>query len=121
MIIDDLDVESAAFVPAKTDPPLFVYPDAVLPRPVSFQRFQSVPGRHAQALQPARGVKHSQLSQGELLHFKHEAIDLAEQNARELPEPAGVEIGMDVEVMRIQAERLHKRAQYWRSRVEGGS
>jgi len=57
----------------------------------------------------------------ELLHFKHEAIDLAEHNARELPEPAGVEIGMDVEVMRIQAERLHKRAQYWRSRVEGGS
>jgi hypothetical protein len=54
----------------------------------------------------------------ELLHFKHEAIDMAEKTARELPQPADVEIGMDVEVMRIQAQRLHNRAAYWRNRLE---
>lgn len=64
-------------------------------------------------------VRHWVAVYDELLRFKREVIDLAEKSAAEFPEPAGVEIGMDIEVMRIQAERLHIRAQYWRSRLDG--
>jgi hypothetical protein len=68
----------------------------------------------------ADDARHWLLVYTELLRFKREAVDIAENYATTLPEPAGTEIGMDIEVMRIQAERLHKRAEFWRSRLEDG-
>lgn len=66
----------------------------------------------------AADARHWVIVYDELLRFKGEAIDVAERSAAEFHEPAATEIGMDVEVMRIQAERLRKRAQLWRSRLE---
>jgi hypothetical protein len=44
MVIDDLDVQrtGAKPRPLKANPPLGVYPDAVLPIPVAFERFNAV-------------------------------------------------------------------------------
>ena len=69
----------------------------------------------------ADDARHWVLVYDELLRFKCEAIDMAEKSAADFPEPAGTEIGMDVEVMRIQAERLRKRAEFWRRRLEDGT
>jgi hypothetical protein len=44
MVIDDLDVQRTGtqLRPLKANPPLDVYPDAVLPIPVAFERFKAV-------------------------------------------------------------------------------
>src|SRR5271169_4471064 len=44
MVIDDLDVQRTGIQlrPFKANPPLDVYPDAVLPIPVAFERFKAV-------------------------------------------------------------------------------
>jgi hypothetical protein len=48
MIVDNLDIVRIAIVPTKTDPPLLVYANAVLPPAVSLQVLQSVTGRTVQ-------------------------------------------------------------------------
>jgi len=42
MVVNNLHVFRCAFLPAKTDPPLIVDPDAVLAFPVTRQRLESV-------------------------------------------------------------------------------
>jgi len=44
VIVDNFYVERIARNPDKTDPPLIVYTDAVLPCAVASQRFQTIPG-----------------------------------------------------------------------------
>ena len=48
MIVDDLDREDLTILPAKTDSPAFVYPNAELALPVPAQSFEPVSGRHSQ-------------------------------------------------------------------------
>jgi hypothetical protein len=62
MIIDDLDVLSAGNCPSEAHPKLIVDPDAVLPFPFAFKRFQSIPGRDAKILQSPRDFKLSKLT-----------------------------------------------------------
>src|SRR5438067_1085403 len=50
MIVGNLDFDGVAVVPAETDPPLFVDPNAVLPGPIALQFLQAVSGRDAQVV-----------------------------------------------------------------------
>ena len=51
MIIGDLDIFSASFRPTETHAKLIVYPDAMLPRPITFKGFQTVSRWHPQIVQ----------------------------------------------------------------------
>ena len=62
MIIDDFYVKCIAIVPSETDAPALVDANAVSSRAISFQHLQSVPGRHAQVLQPSRRIQVQQLA-----------------------------------------------------------
>ncbi len=52
VIVDDLDVENIALLPAKTNAPLIVDPNAVLAFAAAPQSFQPIPGRDSQIFQP---------------------------------------------------------------------
>jgi hypothetical protein len=54
MVIDDLDVDGASFLPTEADPPLIIDSYAVLARTVAAQRFEAVTRRNAQILEVCR-------------------------------------------------------------------
>jgi hypothetical protein len=56
MVFAKLDVKRIAVHPSKTDAPLIVDADAVLPGPASSQRFQSISGRHVQKRKRCGGI-----------------------------------------------------------------
>jgi hypothetical protein len=51
MVVDNLDPLGIPFVPHETDAPPVIDPDAVLARPVTAQRLQSIAGRSGQVAQ----------------------------------------------------------------------
>src|SRR6267378_3234013 len=59
VIIDNLDVRRArgSIRPLKTDAPLIVDADAVLPLPIALQRFEPVPGQRRQIMKDVRGFE----------------------------------------------------------------
>ena len=61
MIIHDLNIICTCLLPTKTDAPLIVDPNTVLPGPISFECFKTVSGRYSQIFQTARNLKLSQL------------------------------------------------------------
>ncbi len=52
VIVDDFHFMRFAVTPDEADPPPAVNPDAVLARPIPFERLQVVAGRAAQIIQP---------------------------------------------------------------------
>jgi hypothetical protein len=62
MIIDDLDVHrtSPLLQPLKANPPLDVYPDAVLPISVAFERFKAVARERSEIGKGHSSVEHFQ-------------------------------------------------------------
>lgn len=67
VIVDEFDILSTSIVPGEADPPLIIDSNAVLPRPVVFQRLQPIAGRHTQRVEKAGGVDLRQLSEDGLL------------------------------------------------------
>ena len=53
MIIHEFDIFGPCFRPPEAQTKLIVYADAVLPCPVAFKRFQSIPGWYPQVVQSA--------------------------------------------------------------------
>jgi len=53
VVVDDLDIECIASIPTKTEAPLIVHPDAVLPFATALQGFEPVARRHPQIIQPS--------------------------------------------------------------------
>ena len=51
MIIHDFDVFGSGVCPPEAQTKLIIDTDAVLSRPIAFERFQSIAGRYAQVLQ----------------------------------------------------------------------
>ncbi len=51
MIIDNLYVGGVAFCPTKTDAPLVVDANAVLPLTITLQRLQAIAGRNSQIIE----------------------------------------------------------------------
>lgn len=62
MVVDDLDGERVAVVPAEADPPLGIDPDAVLTETISAQGFEAIPGRHSKIGQRFRSMQHQKPS-----------------------------------------------------------
>lgn len=56
MIVHDLDIFSAGVRPTKTQTELIIDTDAMLPRAITFQGFQSISGRHPKIVQSARDL-----------------------------------------------------------------
>ena len=56
MVVNDLNVNGIGLRPAETDPPLVVFPNAVLPRPIAAQGFKTVSRNRAQVRQFPGGV-----------------------------------------------------------------
>ncbi len=75
MVVDDFNVERIPGAPAKTDSPLLVHADAVLPLPVTFELFQSVSRRDPQILKDGRGVQHSEFPKRNSLDTRPELPD----------------------------------------------
>lgn len=67
MIVHDFYVISITINPFKTDPPLIVDPDAVLPCPVAAELLQSVGWWNAEVAQRDGIVEHAQLAVADLL------------------------------------------------------
>ncbi len=57
MVIDDFDLIGVPIAPGEADPPLVVDPDAVLPGPVSSQRFEPVAADLRQVMETGRRVE----------------------------------------------------------------
>lgn len=62
MIIDDFDQLGAVAAPYEANPPLIVYPDAVLAPATAFQRFEPVARRRPQIDEPGCRVEHVELA-----------------------------------------------------------
>jgi hypothetical protein len=72
VIVDDLDLMSIAIAPYEADPPPVVDADAVLPRAITFQRFEPIAGRCPEVPHVLRPVELDQLA-------SRGALDLARQ------------------------------------------
>jgi len=53
VVIDDLYVVNAVSLPTEADTPLIVDPNAVLPSPITLQRFQTISRRRIQFAEPS--------------------------------------------------------------------
>jgi len=65
VVIDDLDITRTVVGPDKTQPPLRVDADAMLPASITAQRFEPISGRAAQELQGLCSIQHLQLALGQ--------------------------------------------------------
>jgi hypothetical protein len=85
MIVHNLDIAGIALSPHKTNPPLIVHSNAVLPLSISTQGFQAVSRWNAQIIQRFRPMKQQQLSPGYPLKCaKAGHIFIGEQRLRRL-------------------------------------
>jgi len=62
VIVDDLDVERVAVIPAEADPPLIIDSDAMLTLPISREFFQAIPRRHFEVAQRVSRVQQEELN-----------------------------------------------------------
>jgi hypothetical protein len=62
VVIHDFDIFDAGVRPTETHTELIIDADAMLPRTISFQCFQSVSWRHPQIVQSARDLQLPQLT-----------------------------------------------------------
>lgn len=67
MIVDDFHIVTMALTPYKTDSPLIIDPNRVLPFPIASQCFQLISRRRGQNTQLRRSVKLEQFPQGDPL------------------------------------------------------
>ena len=68
MIVHDLNILGSAIVPAETDPPLIIDPDAVLPRAIASKSFKAIARRHTEIVERIRRMHHQQLSKRDTLN-----------------------------------------------------
>lgn len=68
MIIDDFNIKGIATFPCKTDSPLLIDTNAVLPAPVALQFLQKVGRRHSQCFEDGCSVKHFKFYCGRTLN-----------------------------------------------------
>jgi hypothetical protein len=69
MVVDYLDRIGAVLRPHKTDAPLIVDANAVLPFAIIFQRFEPIGRGYLQINERLSLIQHEQLPQGDLLNL----------------------------------------------------
>ena len=67
MVVNDLNVMRVAGIPAKTDPPLLVDPNAPLTESIALQRFKMIARWDVEVSEIAGGVEHLKLRERTLL------------------------------------------------------
>jgi hypothetical protein len=67
VIVDDFHIVAMAVTPDKTDSPLIIDPNGVLPFPIAPQCFQLISRRRSQNAQLSHGMKLEQFPQGDPL------------------------------------------------------
>jgi len=75
MVVYDLDIIRIATNPSKTDTPLFVDTDTVLPSPRASKLFQPIAWRNPKIVQRLRRIENDELSQRRSLNFMRELLD----------------------------------------------
>ncbi len=65
MIIDNFDIICVTPFPPEAYAPLVIHPYAVLPLPISFQRFQPVSRRNLECFDSDSSIDHIQFTQGD--------------------------------------------------------
>jgi len=68
VVVDKFDIFRTSIIPDKADPPLCVYPDAVLPATIPAQLLETVTGWGPQILHILRRVEDFELAQGRALN-----------------------------------------------------
>jgi hypothetical protein len=68
MIINDFHAESVVAFPSEADAPLVIDANTELACTVPLERFQAIPRRRSQVLQPSRRIEDFQLSPGNPLN-----------------------------------------------------
>jgi hypothetical protein len=69
MIVHDLDVVRVGILPPKTDSPLIVDANAVLPGAIAFQLFQTIAGRAPQVVKRLGRIDEDELAQHRTLEI----------------------------------------------------
>jgi hypothetical protein len=83
MVVNDPDIIGCSVMPSKTDPPLLIDADAVLPPPIALQRFEPIAGRYAEIVQRSGLIQHTQLTQSSRLDlYGQSPTSKATPNAR---------------------------------------
>ena len=72
VIVHNFYVVSVPVVPPKANTPLVVYPDTVLPQPVSTEGLQPIPWGHAQGVEIRCRINHPELTHRHLLDAMRE-------------------------------------------------
>jgi hypothetical protein len=67
VVVDDFDILRSSGGPNEANPPLIIYPDAVLSQPVASERFQTITRGHSQIVQVTRSIQKTKLSQRHIL------------------------------------------------------
>jgi hypothetical protein len=75
VVVDDLDIVRVPRSPAKTDPPLVIDSDAVLPLPTSLELLKPVSRRDSQIFDDGGRIEHPELSKTDLLNVRTELSD----------------------------------------------
>jgi hypothetical protein len=94
VIVDDFHVIRIPVVPAKTDSPLIINPNAVLADAGAFKLFESIARRHSQFCEPLSGIDNAELAE-------HGALQLGwvSTDGLSLEEPFGIAIAEAVDHM----------------------
>ncbi len=77
MVIHDLYLKSISIPPHETHTILIVYPNAVLPRPVSAKRLQMISRWYFQVIERHRGIQDSEFLEGPSLQISRQVTALA--------------------------------------------
>jgi len=89
MVVNNLYVFRCAFPPAKTDPPLVVDPDAVLPLSVTGQRFKSVSWYRRDVFQRCSIIEHPEFPARHFLDVAKLAAAVAVEELLSVPAAEG--------------------------------
>src|SRR5689334_7955913 len=63
VVVDDFDMHGSSLMPNKTDAPLVVDPNRVLPLPIRLQRFEPVSGRNSKIIEDPSLIQETKFSQ----------------------------------------------------------
>jgi hypothetical protein len=81
MVIDDANVVSLAFRPAKDDPPLDVHSDTVKPTPLPPKQLETIARRRAEIKKRLCGVQRIELSESRLKYVLRKLADATRRTA----------------------------------------
>jgi hypothetical protein len=73
MIVDDFDIVRVAVLPAKTNPPLIVDPDAVLTLAIPFQGFEPISWGHHHLSDVSRSMQNQQFTARHALNIRRKS------------------------------------------------